>query len=69
MAEIIKYVYGMIIFIFLFLVSTNVHAGIRCVFPSDCPRTMRCLSEFHLTCKKKQCKCVKMFDPINFVTA
>ncbi|AES69550.1 putative Late nodulin [Medicago truncatula] len=65
MAQIFKFVYVMIIFIYLFLVLTNVDAGIRCHDVSECPKGLYCNVGSHMECVKHQCKCIKNFEPID----
>ncbi|AES69549.1 putative Late nodulin [Medicago truncatula] len=65
MAQIFKFFYVMTIFIYLFLVSTTVDAGMRCNHVSDCPKDTFCWLDSHMQCIKHQCKCVRIFEPID----
>ncbi|RHN60303.1 putative Late nodulin [Medicago truncatula] len=59
MVEIVKFVYIINIFIFLFLVATNVEAKFtRCFRDSDCPKTL-CHSPGKAKCMHHSiCKCI-----------
>ncbi|AES69547.1 putative Late nodulin [Medicago truncatula] len=66
MAQILILFYVMTIFIYLFLVSTNVDAGIRCRNVYDCPKATYCRAGSHrVQCIKHQCKCVRIFESID----
>ncbi|AES70828.1 putative Late nodulin [Medicago truncatula] len=68
MAKIVKFIYVMIILIFLFLVSTNIDAiRNKCFRPSDCPPSMYCDAGFQIGCVRKICTCLRILAPIDFV--
>nr|AFK47121.1 unknown [Medicago truncatula] len=65
MAEIVKLIYVMIIFFYVFLVSMNVDASDECVKVSDCSPTKYCLPGRRMISSKGKCKCLRnMFIPI-----
>lgn len=60
MAEIVKLVYVMIIFLFLFFVVTNIEAiRERCFKDSDCPKNF-CRRPWFPNCVNLVCKCVEL---------
>nr|QQO74634.1 nodule-specific cysteine-rich peptide G18 [Pisum sativum] len=59
MAKVVKIIYVMIIFVFLFFVATNVEAGksIKCSKDLDCPKSM-CKSPMRVKCWYSSfCRC------------
>ncbi|RHN77866.1 putative Late nodulin [Medicago truncatula] len=57
MAEIVKYIYVIIIFLSLFLVATNIEAFFRCKNDFDCVHK-RCRGPMRAKCISKAiCKC------------
>ncbi|AES70740.1 putative Late nodulin [Medicago truncatula] len=56
MAEFVKFVYVMIIFIFLCLVVENID-GFRCLRNLDCPDSM-CSSAYTPRCRHRTCVCL-----------
>ncbi|KEH26057.1 putative Late nodulin [Medicago truncatula] len=63
MAEIVKFVYVMIILFYVFLVSMNIdafdgHGGPPCTKVSDCPPNLVCKPGYKLGCSANyQCIC------------
>ncbi|AES60464.1 Nodule Cysteine-Rich (NCR) secreted peptide [Medicago truncatula] len=56
MAKIIKIVYVMIVFFFIFLSVTNSSAFSGCMNDSDCP-DLFCLPPLDMKCHELVCKC------------
>nr|AFK43039.1 unknown [Medicago truncatula] len=46
MAKFVQFVYFMIIFLYVFLVSINIDAFAKCIEDSDCPPSMYCEPSF-----------------------
>ncbi|AES97869.1 Nodule Cysteine-Rich (NCR) secreted peptide [Medicago truncatula] len=53
MVKTLKFVYDMILFIFLYLVAKNVAESIECRTVADCPKLIS--SKFVIKCIEKRC--------------
>ncbi|RHN68431.1 putative Late nodulin [Medicago truncatula] len=68
MTEIVKFVYAMIIFFKLFLVATN-NDDDSCYNDYHCiNKSWLCPSGLVVRCITRQCKCITILNPIDFVS-
>lgn len=67
MAEIVKFIYVMIIFLYLFLVSTNIEARQGCKIDYDCIKVV-CKDGHAARCIMRRCECVEILNPIDLVS-
>nr|QQO74646.1 nodule-specific cysteine-rich peptide G30 [Pisum sativum] len=68
MVESVKFVYIMIIFLSLFIVSMSYKTILQCVVSDDCPKEL-CLSGMVVKCKLRRCYCLSVWNSESFVTA
>ncbi|RHN73981.1 putative Late nodulin [Medicago truncatula] len=59
MADIVKFIYVIIIFLSIFFFATNLEAGPICLEDFDCPKSM-CWPSFKPRCSNGWCVCDKI---------
>ncbi|CAL5202164.1 unnamed protein product [Lathyrus oleraceus] len=63
MTKIVKFIYVMIFFTFIFLVSSTIASINRCFRDSDCPPNL-CKRPYMSKCVGRRCRCAKVITPI-----